>query len=242
MSGVHRSSCHKSHYISSLLSPLGQYRASHDASSKGKRSRKRKRQEAKLSKDDRDSALKDPPPPPPDVSRFVAVGLNSITRALIASSQKSKPKGLSSNDAPSNDAAAFEGDNPDVVEEAVIEKEAHPVFSAVFVSRHSQPSILYAHLPQLVATASLARPESPAVRLVQLPRCSEKRLCEVLALPRVSFIGLVEGAPHSSPLVDLILGCVSPVEIPWLGEANEAKYLPAKINSIETFAPVMMKK
>jgi ribonuclease P/MRP protein subunit POP3 len=221
---------------------LGQYRASHTASSKGKRSKKRTRQEAKLGKDNRDSALEDPPPSPPDVSRFVAVGLNSITRVLEAASQKSRPKGLSSSDAPSKDTAPAEGEKDDIVAKAVTKKEAHPVFSAVFVSRHSQPSILHAHLPQLVATASLAHPESPAIRLVQLTRGSEERLCEALGLPRVSFIGLIEGAPHSGSLVDLIRDCVSPVEVPWLVEAKEAKYLPAKINSIETFAPVVKKK
>lgn len=195
-----------------------------------------------MGKDNRDSALGDPSPPLPDVLRFVALGLNSITRVLEAASQKSRLKGLSSSDTPSNDTSPSEGEKDDIVAKSVAEKDAHSVFSAVFVSRHSQPSILHAHLPQLVATASLAYPESPATRLIQLPRGSEERLCEALGLPRVSFIGLAEGAPHSGSLVDLIRGCVSPVEVPWLVEAKEAEYLPVKINSIETFAPVVKKK
>lgn len=61
-------------------------------------------------------------------------------------------------------------------------------------------------------------------------------------MPRVSFVGLVEGAPHSKSLVDLIRKCVPEVEAPWLDEMGKEMYLPVKINAIETFVSVQKKK
>lgn len=115
-------------------------------------------------------------------------------------------------------------------------------FSAIFVPRSSQPPILHAHLPQLVVTASLANPELPVTRLVQLPKGCDARLSEALGLPRVSFIGILDGAPHSKSLIDLVRGCVPEIEIPWLAEAKKPVYLPVKINAIESFAPVVAQK
>jgi ribonuclease P/MRP protein subunit POP3 len=57
----------------------------------------------------------------------------------------------------------------------------------------------------------------------------------------VSFIGLVESAPHSKSLVEVVRQCVPEIEIPWLKEVRESKYLPVKINAIETFAAVSKK-
>jgi hypothetical protein len=115
-------------------------------------------------------------------------------------------------------------------------------FAAIFVPRSSQPSILHAHLPQLVVTASLAHPELPHTRLVQLPKGCDGRLCEALGLPRVSFIGLLDGAPHSKSLIDLVQECVPEIETPWLQEAKKSVYLPVKINVIESFVPVPKKE
>jgi ribonuclease P/MRP protein subunit POP3 len=114
-------------------------------------------------------------------------------------------------------------------------------FSVIFVCRSYQPTILHDHLPQLITTASLAHPELPATRLVELPKDSDARLCKALSIPRVSFIGILEGAPSSKSLVDLIRECVPEIEIPWLQQAKESKYLPVKINAIETFSTVVKK-
>jgi ribonuclease P/MRP protein subunit POP3 len=112
------------------------------------------------------------------------------------------------------------------------------VFSVIFVSQTNQSGILHAQIPQLVATASLAYPDSPATRLIQLYKGSEERLCDALGIPRVSCVGIFESAPFSISLIDLIRECVPPMEIAWLKEAMDAKYLPLKVNSIQTFAPV----
>jgi RNase P subunit Pop3 len=120
--------------------------------------------------------------------------------------------------------------------------DEHHHFSAIFVPQSSQPEILQAHLPQLVITASLANPELPVTRLVQLPKGAGARLSDALGLPRVSFIGILDGAPHSKPLVDLVRDFFPVVEIPWLEEAKKSVYLPLKINAIESFVPVVAKK
>lgn len=50
----------------------------------------------------------------------------------------------------------------------------------------------------------------------------------------MSFLGLLDGAPHAKALVDLILESVPEIEAPWLEEVKNAAYLPVKINAIET--------
>jgi hypothetical protein len=324
----------------SLLSPIGQYRTTNITPSKGKRNKKRKREGKKLEGEE-------PPPsrpPLPEISSFVVVGLNSITRSLESLTQKSKA--LRHAECEKNDAGpdlrlgvergnsdasqnsqstseardealnrgenhlkdgrhsiqprAYEAksgksgagqDSPSVVSRAknealenatqnsrapISEKQSEECdagqdaqspapearaqratgpkeslsknehvdhhFSAIFVPRSSQPPILHAHLPQLVVTASLAHPELPVTRLVQLPKGCEARLSEALGLPRVSFIGILDGAPHSKSLVDLVRGCVPEIEIPWLTEAKKSVYLPVKINAIESFVPVVAQK
>jgi hypothetical protein len=113
--------------------------------------------------------------------------------------------------------------------------------SAIFVSRSSQPSILHAHLPLLIASASQAHPSLPTTRLLQLPKGSEARLAAALGLPRVNFITLLDAAPHSKPLIDYVRENVAELDVRWLEEAQSEQYLPVKINAVETFAPVTKK-
>jgi hypothetical protein len=323
----------------SLLSPIGQYRTTNITPSKGKRNKKRKREGTKLEGEE-------PPPsrpPLPEISSFVVVGLNSITRSLESLTQKSKalrsaeceknvadpdlqlevergnsdasqnsqstsegrdealdrgenhpkngghsiqpraskaksgksgvgqysqsvasraknkaPENATQNSqAPISEEQSEERDGRDAQSPAPearaqtatgpkesLAKDEHVDhhFSAIFVPRASQPPILHAHLPQLVVTASLAHPELSVTRLVQLPKGCDARLSEALGLPRVSFIGILDGAPHSKSLVDLVRGCVPEIEIPWLAEAKKSVYLPVKINAIESFVPVVAQK
>jgi ribonuclease P/MRP protein subunit POP3 len=233
--------------LCSLLSPVGQHRANHLTKSKGKRSKKRKRHEAKKHTGE-ENPSQPPIPPTPEISSFLAIGLNSITRALQESSQKPKPPSLpkdassSSHDAPDASEITEQPPAKPTTPNPSSSASPTPSFSAIFVLRSIQPAILHAHLPQLIATASLARPSSPATRLVQLPRGSDERVCQALGLPRASFIGLVEGAPHAGSLVELIRRRVPEIEVPWLKEATDLTYLPVKINAIETFAPVLRKQ
>lgn len=175
----------------------------------------------------------------------MVVGLGDISRKLQACTQLSQltpppegtPDGLAPHDpeAPGEDTIPT---NTEKVQGEVLTVGPTPVhFSAIFVLRSSQATILHDHLPQLVATASSAFPQLPATRLVQLPKGCDARLCEALALPRVSFIGLLDNAPYSKSLADFVRSCVPEVNVPWLQEAKKANYLPVKINAIETLAP-----
>lgn len=225
------------------MSPIGQHRARHIALSKGKRSKKRKRQEAILEKGIETTTLESAPPQP-EVSRFIVVGLNSITRILKSSLQNAnaKPKKLSSSDSYGDgDTQACQDEKPDGMEKATTEERPNSQFIAIFVSSSSHLSIIHAHLQGLLATASLAHQGPITTRLIRLPKGSEERLCKALGLPRASIIGLFEGAPYSSSLVEFVQNSVGPIEAPWLLEGKEAQYLPVKINSIQTSAPVVKK-
>ena len=220
-----------SNYVNSLLSPIGFHRKLYSNSSKGKRSKKRKRLEAKTKNATAMSEETAAIPPVPEISSHVIVGLSSITRYLentcrgqISISHESEPAEM---------PAAFEIDNKGVIKGDVMEARN---LAAVFVCRSSQPSALHAHLPQLMATASVASPLLP-MRLVQLPQGCEARLCSSLGLPRASFVGLLEGAPHSQPVIDFVRERVPIIEVSWLREVQSARYMPVKINTICTTVP-----
>lgn len=73
--------------------------------------------------------------------------------------------------------------------------------------------------------------------MVPLPKGAESRLSAALAIPRVGLIGIMEGAPHASPLLDQARNHVRVVEVPWLKEAVAGEYLPLKIAATESRAP-----
>ncbi|KAI9641473.1 RNase P and RNase MRP subunit [Ciborinia camelliae] len=218
--------------LCSILSPIGAYRSNHITPSKGKRSKKRKRRDTTPG-DEKSSET----PPPPEISSYVVTGLNSIHRILEESSKKilETKETLGSPETETspqtNEVLSPNPQNP---------PQTH--FSAIFVARSNQPSILNAHLPQIIATASKAHPANPSTRLVQLPKGSETRIAAALGLPRVSFLGILDDAPRSKALIDLIRNSVEEIDIPWLDEAKKAEYLETKINSIQTsIGPVKAK-
>jgi len=145
-------------------------------------------------------------PPVPELSASVDVGLANVTRALEKSGT----------------ASGGEVGDEDVV------------YSAVFVVRSGHPPAFSSHFPQMVAAASQRRPGRDAVRLVGFSKSCEERLGACIGIPRVSTVGLREGAPQSRALVDFIRARVPPVEVAWLDEAKDGKHLPTKINSAET--------
>ncbi|KAG0647568.1 hypothetical protein D0Z07_6584 [Hyphodiscus hymeniophilus] len=221
----------------SLLSQIGQHRSNHITTSKGKRKKRKRHQEANS---------EDAPivviPPPPEISSFLVIGMNSIIRTLEFSSQKSRPQIRVLEI--SGDTTNPGGESQKVTKQDLSDVENHSLsqghFSAIFVCRCLQSSVLYEHLPQLVYTASLAFPSQPPTKLVELPSGSEARLAKALGIPRVSSIGVLDGAPLSQSLVDLVRG-VSDIEIPWLQQAKRSKYLPVKINAIGSFTTTVKK-
>lgn len=187
-------------------------------SSKGKRNKKRKRQEAKAQNTAALSEETAAIPPMPELSSHILVGLSSISRHLENTCHRQSAK-------------SYETDR---AQRAV----TAPNLAAVFVCRSSQPSALHAHLPQLIASASISSPLLPPIRLVQLPQGCENRLCSSIGLPRVSFVGLLEDAPHCKTLIDLVRERVPIIDMSWLKEVQSAKYRPVKINTICTTTPM----
>ncbi|TGO56258.1 hypothetical protein BCON_0080g00160 [Botryotinia convoluta] len=208
--------------LCSLLSPIGAYRSNHITPSKGKRSKKRKRRDLK-SENERPSEI----PSSPEISSYIVTGLNSIHRMLEESSKRGFETKESLNTGPETRLQSNEVDSS-------TQSPPHTHFSAIFVARSNQHPIFDSHLPQLLNTASKAYSTKPSTRLVQLPKGSETRIAAALGLPRVSFLGILDDAPNSKALVDLIRDCVGEIEIPWLNEAKKAEFLETKINSIQT--------
>lgn len=165
---------------------------------------------------------------PPEIHNHVTVGFNSTTRYLELLAQESSRI--------TNDV-----DNAGAVAAVKASANLKPL-AAIFVSRSSQPPVLYSHLPLLTKAASLAVPSSPSTRIVPLPEGAADRLKAALGIPRVGMVGLIDGAPNASSLIELIRQQVPELEIPWLQEAAKGTYLAAKINAIQTDAPVNTKR
>ncbi|KAI1484155.1 hypothetical protein F4774DRAFT_364956 [Daldinia eschscholtzii] len=197
--------------LCNLLAPLGQYRSEYVELSKGKRDKKRKR---KVTTTQSESIA---PPPAPELKSYVDVGIVTVTRHLQELASQTQAKKTNS-------------DNKPVTQDA-----AHDFYSAIFVARSGPPNTLHRHLPQAVAIASKAHPEQTPVRLVGLSKPCDDRLSEALGIPRVSCIGIREGAPDSKALVEFIVKHVPSVEIQWMEEAKKAEYKATNINAIETF-------
>jgi len=161
----------------------------------------------------------DQTPLPPEITASVSVGFNSTERRLEAAAQRATPTGISRR----------------VASEAR-EEDLKPL-AAVFVDRSDHPPILYAHLPQLLATASMSAPTEPAIRLVALPKGSMARLSSALHIPRVSIVGLERDAPNMRPLFEFIREHVAPIEIPWLKNIQEGLYMPVTIKSVTRISP-----
>jgi ribonuclease P/MRP protein subunit POP3 len=109
-----------------------------------------------------------------------------------------------------------------------------PQYSVVFVARSSQSSSFHCHFPQMVAVASNSTPSSPAIRLVGFSKACEGRLSVALGIPRVSSIGLREGAPQAKGLIDYVREHVEPIDIAWLPQARAAQYQETKIDAVPT--------
>ncbi|KAI9815551.1 MAG: hypothetical protein M1827_002685 [Pycnora praestabilis] len=231
--------------LCSLLSPIGQHRFNHVPLSKGKRSKKRKRAEARAaSQKSSDPAHITGPsspssaaPPPPEIASQVTIGFNTTTRYLETLARQSVPKTLPRHLQPLKTSTSI-----DDGEISNTPMEQLKLLAAVFLPRGAQPPILHSHLPLLTATASLSNPSSPKIRLVTLPKNAEARLAATLSLPRVGLLGLMKDASHAEPLIEYVQQNVGAVEVPWLEEVTAGEYLPVKINALETTAPFATKK
>jgi len=106
--------------------------------------------------------------------------------------------------------------------------------AVVFVCRSVLPDPITASIPLLIATASLAQPQSPPIRLVQLSAKVESKLAEALHQPRVGFVGLRRDMPGADVLMAIVDNVIDPVRVPWLDSSENPQYLPVQIESTET--------
>ncbi|KAL9076524.1 MAG: hypothetical protein Q9161_000856 [Pseudevernia consocians] len=222
-----------------LLSPIGEHRSRKIAPSKGKRAKKRKRKDD-LTIKGHSSAFSEGglseagALAPPEIHDHLTVGFNTTTRYLELLARKSGP-------------STDEGDDPGAV--VAIKTSVPPSLdpanikplAAVFVSHSGQPPVLYSHLPLLTKAASLAVPSSPSTRIISLPEGAEDRLKTVLGILRVGMVGLIDGAPNASSLIELIRQKVPELEVPWLQEVVRGGYLAVKINTVQTGTPLHLR-
>ena len=201
----------------SLLVPIGEHRSRRIHPSKGKRDKQKKSNKSKNTNEaqhgDTDlPALQEPPMP--EVFSYLTIGFNSTNRQLELEAQCSNQGNILS---------------------------VSRRLAAIFAPRSDQAPILSSHLPLLVHTASLARSSSPAIRLVNLSKGAEARLCAAVHLPRVSFVGLFEDASNATPLINFVRERVTPIEVPWLKEVRMGVYMPVEIMALETTTPAESK-
>lgn len=201
-------------YLDSLLEPLGQHRRRHVQPSKGKGAQKRKRA-AEPAQPSNDQQV----PPAPEVSRYIDVGLASISRGLEQLSSTAELKSRGAEEAQSASAES------DVV-----------TYSVIFVARSGQSTAFHCHFPQMVAVASRSPSCEQPVRLVGFSAPCAERLSAALGIPRVSAIGLRDGAPNAKALVDYVREHVAPVPQSWISPApsSPSEWLGTSIKAVET--------
>lgn len=189
----------------------------HQPVSKGREGRKRKRrftvdQEDTQSAESESTRNSEPPPP---VLQHLLLGFNHVTRHLEELSTLSAPPHNFADDAASSAA-----------------KKAH--IAAVFLF-HPLDDLIYCHLPALCHTASLAHTERPPTRLVLLDAAAEKLVADAVGLPRLSVLGVVdakeEGPAEMASLMQYLRDHVQPVDVPWLKDAREGKWMGTRIES-----------
>ena len=196
--------------------------------SKGKRAKKRKR--LKDGSTSEAGRTQDTRVVNPDLTKFVTIGFNSTMRHLETLAQKAAPSSLVVNRTAPVTAEELTKSQKPGQSDTEVSSEKQPL--AIFVPYMKQSSKLYAHLPILVKTASMAFPHLPAIRLVTLPVDAENRLSEALKIPRVGLIGLECDAPGVSALAEMIRANVPELIVPWLQESKAGAYLRTDIKAI----------
>jgi len=101
--------------------------------------------------------------------------------------------------------------------------------AAIFLTQPPS-SFQYAHLPILTAFTASSHHEISTPRLVPLDSSAEPKLCRALGIPRVGVIGVLQDAPGAGPLIDYVREHVVAVEVPWVKETMEGKFLGTKID------------
>lgn len=198
--------------VGSLLAPLGDHRRAHIQPSKGK---KRKRV-------DETPTGELSTPPAPAVGSHVLIGLNSVTRHLEALAASSAPPTVpvkGTDDVVERSATSQNGT------QTLPETTLKPL--SVIVLTHPQPSLSpsHAHIPTLLHLTTLqTTPESEPTRLITLPTSNDARFANALHIPRVSAIGIYQGAPGAKAVEEYVRKHVGLTECPWVDEAVKPEW------------------
>jgi ribonuclease P/MRP protein subunit POP3 len=188
-------------------------------SSKGKRSKKRKRTDS-LSKTDaaksKESDLAKPPSPL--IENYITIGHNSTTRSLERSLK-----------------ATQDAKGQDCEKEAQASKDEQMRLAVIFLT-HSTDYLPYRHLPTLTAMITSSNTSAPPILLVPLPEASEAKLAVALGIPRVGLVSICDNAPGATALLEYVRENVPPVDVPWIREAAEGIWLGTKVLSVEAHA------
>jgi ribonuclease P/MRP protein subunit POP3 len=188
--------------VCSLLTPLGDHRRIHIHPSKGKK-RKRKSKDEATPDDTR--------PPAPEIGKHILIGINSVTRHLEA---------LAAHHAPSTMPVAVSGTG----EQDAID-DPRPV--SMVITTHPKPSssTAHAHLPTLVHLSTLKSSSLPqATRLIPLATVTDPRLASILHIPRVGALAIFADAPGAQTLEVFVREKVGVTECPWIDEAMAADW------------------
>ena len=194
----------------SLLAPIGRQRSatassSRDGATRGS-SRKRKH-----------NAIPAAPQQQRTIATSFTVGLNSTTRYLSELAARSAPASTKSKQPVGDVTGQTEVD---------LQPGTEPL-AAIFLPKSASP-ILYAHFPLLALAASSAYPSQPLTRLVPLPASAEKKLAAALGIPRAGVIG-VKDVEEAKSLLVFVREHVPIVEVPWLAESKDGKWMGTKI-------------
>jgi ribonuclease P/MRP protein subunit POP3 len=199
-------------FLAPFLKPMGDYTRNHVESSKG-RGRARKKSKQTHNRDVSEPELR---VAIPSSSQHLRIGFNSNIRRLeeLAHRSKSESPAKQTVTAPASEASSN--------------------FPAVmFVYRAAIPEPVSHSIPLLVAAASASSPEQEPIRLVELSANAEAELSTTLGIPRVSVLGVDDGAPEAGPLIQYVRSQLEPVRAPWLGKCPTTSYLPLKLNISE---------
>ncbi|UNI21498.1 Ribonuclease P [Purpureocillium takamizusanense] len=203
--------------LCNLLNPIGQHRRHHTRPSKGKRSSKR-RTASMQDATPEDETHGPPAPQKPELSAYVHVGFNSITRRLEETSEGHRETGSQGTD------------------------DAKGPYSMVFVARGNQSSAFNCHFPRMVGAATRALPYAERTRLVGFSKPCSERLSSVLGVARVSSVAVMRDAPGAEALLAFVRKTVSPVDTSWLEGSKASAYRPTQIGSTETTVGVKKAK
>lgn len=143
---------------------------------------------------------------------MIDVGLNSITRNLLPSPDRTK-----------SSTASPDGNG-----------DLHGMYTMVFVARGDQQSAFSCQFPKMIGVASANAPLEERTRLIGFSKPSSQRLSKCLHVARLSSVAVRRDAPGAGPLWEFVKQRVKPVDVSWLESNHTALHVPAKIVSKET--------